>query len=90
MAIIIFAADEGSLSVGHDASLVYKGEEYHTLLETLHEGFHDGIHRIAVFDAHGKVIDVVSQTDVIRHVLANLCVPPLTTSSAVLNHTDVQ
>ena len=79
--------------VGHgDGEVVQKADEGNLLLTTIQQNRMDGApdaasprdlrphinHRLAVFDAHGAIVDIFSQSDVIRflHARASSCPPP--------------
>eukprot|EP01134_Creolimax_fragrantissima_P005386 CFRG5386T1 len=55
-------------AVSQDASLVYRGNIDHTLMELIQAGFNRSTHRVAVFNAHGNISDVVSQMDVMHYI----------------------
>lgn len=61
-----------TLTGGHDRGLFFQANSNNTLLQVIRDVFlqpnEDSrvVHRIAVFDAHGEVTNIISQTDVIR------------------------
>eukprot|EP00123_Amoebidium_parasiticum_P016843 comp23608_c0_seq1/m.40136 comp23608_c0_seq1/g.40136 ORF comp23608_c0_seq1/g.40136 comp23608_c0_seq1/m.40136 type:complete len:307 (-) comp23608_c0_seq1:399-1319(-) len=60
-------------AMGHDASLLYKADLDHSLLELVEKAFlAEHSHRVAVFDEHGTICAMVTQSDIIRLLFANI------------------
>lgn len=67
--------------LGDDAELLYKADSNsagHTFLQTISDGFLDkksangAVHRIAVFDATGEMCQIISMSDAVRFLAANV------------------